>query len=172
MRKLAVGLLSCLVVVQVGLYAVDLGSPPLRVAIEVGKPLPFEVASITEDLTPPIISSGGCRVGFICSINCPFCSRLTRSFEGEINGLADGDPLWLIANPADSVRVWALELGLPLHSVFSLGVRDRTWLAAGTYGNIWMTPMRVILTPDGTVLDVRPSDELPDAATLAKICAP
>jgi hypothetical protein len=171
-RNTVVGLLSCLIIAQVGLYATDAGSPPVRVPIEPGMPFPFTITPIADDPTSPTSGFDGCRVGFLCSTGCRFCNRLASSIQGEVSGLPNAGPVWLMASPPDQVQVWAAELGVPVHSVFAIDVRDRTWRSPGYYGHIWMTPMRVILAHDGTVLDIRPSDELPDDATLASICGP
>jgi hypothetical protein len=78
--------------------------------------------------------------------------------------------VWFILSDTASARAWAREHRLPESDVFALSVKKRLFFQRPTHGHIWMTPMRLVLTPGLEVRDARPWDGSLDVEILEELC--
>lgn len=142
------------------------------VPIEVGSELPFALLGNTQATKMLAENGASCSSAFICTTRCPFCSRLAEKYSKQVeDNRPDHSPiLWLLADEPASAEAWAEEHGLATSNVYTLAPKQARWFQRPKYGNITITPTRVILTSEAVVRDVRPSDEVPDEQSLFLIC--
>jgi hypothetical protein len=171
-RAFVVGL-SVLLLLQVSWILVGPGAGPKLVEIEVGEELPFSIGGGGKYTT--VTSADGrsrCHAAFLCTQTCGACSSFAERYSMALNSAPSSLKVgWLIPGDPDATMAWAEAHGLPKKQVLSVWERgSHGFLSRGVVGHIWFTPLRVILTEDLLVRDVRPSDHVPDEATLRFLC--
>lgn len=168
-RPLGALLLMCVLLLQVGLLFRAKVAQPARIPLEIGATLPFR----TEPLGDPLgtTARSDCRFGFVCTTTCPACSRLATRL-GSAGGLDPVEtPDWFVYGSRSEVRSWAEVHGVTPRRVFRLRPLSNLPLGRRTVGSIWFTPTRLILRgPDLEVRDARPSEALPSATEVARLC--
>lgn len=173
MKNASIIVLALSLVGQVAWIAHATISAPRAVPVESGAPLPFALESWVRDAVDSQASESGCHVGYLCSPSCPFCGRLAERFHDvEPSTEAWAPVVWLLAASSDTLAsLWGLEHGLDPRAVVRLRPVQRSPLQRPVYGRIQFTPTRVVFRSDGTVVDVRPSDEFLSTARLRRICS-
>lgn len=158
--------LSALLIVQVTL-ALDAGRRQTKVVpIDAGQNLPFAVSD-AGGTGPGTIT--GCRAAFLCTTRCPACAALAKQWA-DTPATQAMRPLWMLTGDSASVMGWARAHGLPLSEVRVISPGRATGWRTTVAGDLWFTPMRVILTPDMIVRDARPSASMPSDDTLRLLC--
>ena len=166
--------LSLLLLAQLGFHA-RANAPSLEVVpIDPERPLPFRIAESNAARWPTgSYSRPSCRSAFICTVKCPACKRLADSIASNQARVPPHlMPLWLVPDDSASVRAWGRARGLPDSLVVPLApFYERRWMGSITrVGDVWFTPLRVILTEDFLVRDVWPSDQIPDEDQFKQLC--
>jgi hypothetical protein len=143
------------------------------VEIEVGGVFPFEIAG---GIAPTqVMSSDGrarCHAVFLCTTSCAGCSTFADRYAEALR--SGEEPLrvaWLVPGEISKARAWAGGHGIPLSLLAVVQPKAPTHrFGRSTVGRIWFTPMRVVLNSDGVVRDIRPSNQVPNEATLRFLC--
>lgn len=171
-RGTIIASLSGLLGIQVGLVVYLHYRTPNQVPVELGEELPFKVHGWPPATAPLVSSQGGCFVAFACSPQCAACDSLASVFARPTpSGAPDGvTPVWLLLGDSMVASSWGSSHGLPENIVFGLSPRRWSLLSRPVFGNVWGTPMRLVLTPKMEVRDIRPTHTPPSEVELAEIC--
>lgn len=131
------------------------------------------VLEVGEEISFPLFENGEpvkqmdqtCTIAFVCATGCAHCSILAAEFSE-----ATEPPTWIITGGPDDAEAFREEHGLTHQKVLSLSLRKRNLMALDRFLTIPLTPLRLILDQDLTVLDVSAERQLLDEKTLSDIC--
>jgi hypothetical protein len=170
-RKMIGGVLSVLLLLQLGSAGVRLSSTPVEVPLKTEVELPFDLEPLDSHDVASVPSAGGCFQAFICTTTCPFCSKLATALADSVAGLPGSvRPIWLLPGDVPDVARWTEEHGLPSSTVFALHPKRATWWSRPVAGRVWMTPTRVVLGSSWRVKDAQPADQLLGESDLDVVC--
>jgi len=141
-----------------------------EVPIVLGEPLPFEVSPERSLLAR--IPDDGCLQGFLCRTDCRYCARLAQRLAEATGRAIMGRQaqVWFLTAPPDRARSWGRAHGLSDEDVFAIGAVQPGILGRPYFGDLWFTPMRVVIGPDLAVRDSRPADRLLSPQELQFLC--
>jgi hypothetical protein len=144
------------------------------VDIEIGERIPFSLPSEARDLLQASdgAESPPCRAVFLCTVRCAGCAAMADRHSSLIQDIPETErPIWLVAADEEAVSAWAKDHGLPQSLVFPIRQLPRSGLTTRpSYGNLWFTPLRVMLDYDETVLDVWPANTIPSSDERLRLC--
>jgi hypothetical protein len=164
-------LLACVLLGQLAWLGAAAPRGLKRVPITVGESLPFDVQGWAEVSTLAGPLGGPCRIAFVCSPKCPACSDLAFEYVEAPRATEPlRNPIWLVLADSTSAQEWARERRLPASEVLALSPLQRRPFQRPLAGQVWVTPMRLILRADLTVQDARPVDGMLTAAALDSLC--
>lgn len=171
-RLLVLGLLTALAV-QLMLARRLQVTEFTEVPIELNREFPFQMTRLQGESPLAWGDPGGCGQAFLCTTRCAYCSQLATRFADSIQSrtLPAAQPIWLIEGDPETVYGWAEEHGLSKGRVFAIGPRRSPWWTLPTAGDIWFTPMRLVLDQRFMVRDSRPGDELLGQAEIGRLCS-
>jgi hypothetical protein len=79
-------------------------------------------------------------------------------------------PVWFVLGDSTTAVTWGEENGLPSHAVFGLEVKRPGLFRRPVFGDVWASPMRLVVSSGLVVREARPQNELPDQAELEDLC--
>lgn len=168
--KLKIGLVAVLCI-QVLFILYPESLRPDRVRLSVGMEMPYTVTSLAT-MRPSVYAgkSRSCRVAFVCTTDCPYCSELASHVaEGEAGHGALTGTFYIGNEDMGAVRRWASDHDLEPSLVAQVTPR-RQGLFRSVYGHVWGTPFRVIYDTNGEIRDARPSRDMPTLEDGERLC--
>lgn len=140
-------------------------------SLKVGSALPFTVLG-WDTISIVERSSERCHLAFICLPGCGACGAMADRLTSEPLGASvrESPVLWFLWGDSSTVATWTSLHALPPQTVLRLaGKRQYPWRRP-VLGDVWVTPMRIVLTSDLVVRDARPSDSIPNDSVVGSLC--